>query len=230
MSVHLETMTGSPEPSWGNHLTANGIFFDPVQPQPTPSARAALFLDRDGVVVEHVHYLCRVNDVRILPGVAKLIRRANTQGIPVVIVTNQAGIGRGVFDWPAFHATHIEMVRQLAADGARLDLTIAVPHHEQGIAEWRHPDHPMRKPNPGMVLAARDKLNLNLGRSVLIGDRVSDLLAGKRAGLLNAIGVGTGYGQSERNEMLALADAGFAVEYLADLTNSDQVLARFDQK
>jgi D-glycero-D-manno-heptose 1,7-bisphosphate phosphatase len=82
---------------------------------------AALFLDRDGVVVEEADYLCRAEDVRILPGAAAVIAAANRRGVPVVLVTNQSGIGRGYFDWAAFAAVQDAIRSALDAQGAHLD-------------------------------------------------------------------------------------------------------------
>jgi D-glycero-D-manno-heptose 1,7-bisphosphate phosphatase len=200
------------------------ILSDPAISQRFAAPRRALFLDRDGVVIEQVHYIASLDDVRLGPGAAGLIRRANQAGFAVVVVTNQAGIAKGHFGVAEYEQVHGEMRRQLAAAGAHIDLTLAAPHHEEGEGRWFHPDHPCRKPNPGMLLVARERLNLDLAGSVIVGDRASDLEAGKRAGLAAGFGLATGYGTRERQKMATLAAPGFRVELLADLTEADGLL------
>jgi D-glycero-D-manno-heptose 1,7-bisphosphate phosphatase len=173
--------------------------------------RAALFLDRDGVVVEEVNYLCRVEDVALCSGAAAVIAAANAEHIPVVLVTNQAGIGRGRYGWAEFREVQAAVVAMLAAHGAHLDAVYACPHHRDGKGAFAHPDHPARKPNPGMLLRAVDDLAVDLGRSWLVGDKASDVEAGKNAGLAGALHVLTGHGGGERAAALALGAPGFEV-------------------
>lgn len=199
------------------------ILIDPAVSQRLEMPRPALFLDRDGVVIEQVHYISSLEDVRLGPGTAQTIGRANAAGIPVVIVTNQAGLAKGHFTLDEYEAVHREVLRQLAAAGAHVDLTLAAPHHEAGEGRWFHKDHPCRKPNPGMLLVAAERLNLDLARSVIVGDRASDLEAGKRAGIAAGFGVAAGYGKSERQKMAALATADFRVEFLAHLGEAEEI-------
>jgi len=119
----------------------------------------ALFLDRDGVVVEEVNYLHRVEDLALIPGAAEFIAEANHRGIPVVVATNQAGIGRGYFGWPEFQQVQAELNRRLERAGARVDLTLACPHY---------PEHPDRKPRPGMLRKAAEMIGIDLGRSWVV--------------------------------------------------------------
>jgi D-glycero-D-manno-heptose 1,7-bisphosphate phosphatase len=193
------------------------ILIDPAVSPRLAQPRPALFLDRDGVVIEHVHYISSLEDVRLGPGTAETIGRANRAGFPVVIVTNQAGLAKEHFTLEQYEAVHREVLRQLANAGARVDLTLAAPHHEAGEGRWFHKDHPCRKPNPGMLLVAAERINIDLARSVIVGDRASDLEAGKRAGVAAGFGLATGYGTSERQKMAALATPEFRVEFLADL-------------
>jgi histidinol-phosphate phosphatase family protein len=113
--------------------------------------KPALFLDRDGVVVVETGYLCRREDVALLPGAAEVVAAANRSGIAVVIVTNQAGIGRGKFGWAEFASVQEAIAAALAAQGARWDAVYACPHHPSAKGIFGHPDHPARKPNPGMI-------------------------------------------------------------------------------
>lgn len=172
---------------------------------------AALFLDRDGVIVEEVDHLCRVEDVSVLPGATALIGAANRRGIPVVLITNQAGIGRGLYGWAEFLAVQNAIIAILEQQGARCDAVYACPHHPSGKGDFRHPNHPARKPNPGMILHAAADLNLDLKRSWLVGDKTIDVEAAKRAGLAGAMQVMTGYGAAEWPASAALATAVFDV-------------------
>ncbi len=204
----------------------NGAFIDSdgvwTQIMSVPGrGRDALCLDRDGVVIEEGHYLCRADDVRLIPGGAGVISAANGLGVPVVIVTNQGGIGRGFYGWDDFAAVQERMIEELAAVGARVDGVYASPFHPEGQPPYDRADHPARKPNPGMILMAADSLELDLARSWIIGDHASDLMAAKRAGLAGGLHVLTGHGthDGEREAAMALSDKGFralAADSIAD--------------
>jgi len=180
----------------------------------------ALFLDRDGVVVEEVDYLHRVEDIRIGPDAAAVISAANANAIPVVLVTNQAGIGRGYYGWAEFCAVQQAIQSVMAKEGARFDAIYACPHHREGKGAFAHPDHPARKPNPGMLQRAAAALDVDLERSWLVGDRAIDIEAARRAGLAGALHVLTGYGQSERTSALALCSPRFEVRGAASIAGA----------
>lgn len=180
----------------------------------------ALFLDRDGVVVEEVGYLYRPDDVVIVPGAAVVIGAANRRAVPVVLVTNQSGIGRGLYGWPEFITVQNTIIAALAAQGARLDAVYACPHHPNGKGDFLHPNHPARKPNPGMILRAAADLRLMLRRSWLVGDNATDVEAAKRAGLAGAMQVLTGHGPAHRAAALKLASAGFEVRLGASVADA----------
>jgi D-glycero-D-manno-heptose 1,7-bisphosphate phosphatase len=171
----------------------------------------ALFLDRDGVVVEEVDYLHRVEDIAICASAAAVISAANANAVPVVLVTNQAGIGRGYYGWVEFRAVQEAIQSALAQEGAHFDGVYACPHHRDGQGAFAHPDHPARKPNPGMLQRAAAALDIDMARSWLVGDRAMDVEAAKRAGLAGALHVLTGYGQSERAAAMALSGPRFDV-------------------
>lgn len=157
------------------------------------SLKPAIFLDRDGTLNEEVDYLCDPEQLVLIPGAAGAVARLNARGIPVVVVTNQSGIGRGKYDWQDFAAVMSRMDELLAQDGARIDAVYASPHHERGLGEYAVADHPERKPNPGMLLRAAEEHDLDLSRSWMVGDKALDLEAGRRAGCQVAL-VRTGYG------------------------------------
>jgi len=143
----------------------------------------ALFLDRDGVINVEKNYVHRIEDFEFVEGVFALCREAATMGMPIVVVTNQAGIGRGYYSEAQFHALTGWMRDQFVAQGAPLAAVYFCPcHPEHGVGEYRKESFD-RKPNPGMILRARDELGLDLGRSVLIGDKGSDIAAARAAGI-----------------------------------------------
>jgi D-glycero-D-manno-heptose 1,7-bisphosphate phosphatase len=178
-----------------------------------PRGGAALFLDRDGVIVEETGYLSQVEDIAIVTGAPQVIAAANQRNIPVVLVTNQAGIGRGYYGWDDFAAVQTAISSRLRAVGAWLDAVYACPHHPAGEGTFLHPHHPARKPNPGMILRAAADLALDLQKSWLVGDKAIDIEAAKRAGLGGALLVMTGYGETERLQSAALAAANFEVRF-----------------
>lgn len=176
-------------------------------------SRAALFLDRDGCLIEERHYLADPEGVALLPGAAAVVVRANALGLAVVVVTNQSGVGRGLIDWTQLAAVEASVTEQLLRQGARLDLTLACPFHAKARPPWRHPDHPARKPRPGMLLEAARRLGLDLRTSWIVGDKADDLAAGRAAGLAGGLQVRTGHGgeTEEGARAEALARPGFAV-------------------
>lgn len=157
--------------------------------------KPAIFLDRDGTLNEEVGYLHRPEEVVLIPGAACAIARLNALHIPVIVVTNQAGIGRGKYGWKEFHSVTERIAQLLEVEQAHVDGVYAAPHHERGIGEYAHPDHPDRKPNPGMLLKAALEHGLDLSESWMIGDKEIDLMAGRNAGCQVAL-VRTGYGSA----------------------------------
>jgi D-glycero-D-manno-heptose 1,7-bisphosphate phosphatase len=171
----------------------------------------ALFLDRDGVVNVDPGYVGRPEDVTMIAGAGQVIAAANARRIPVVLVTNQAGIARRRYGWDGFAAVQEAILDALARDGARVDAVYACAHHPQGQPPYAHPDHPARKPNPGMLLRAAADLDLELGRSWLIGDKAIDVEAARRAGLAGVLHVLTGHGREERPAVLAMQGGGLEI-------------------
>ena len=148
--------------------------------------RAALFLDRDGVINKDTGYVRDPEDVVINLWATELICHANALGCPTVVVSNQSGVGRGYFTWQDFCCVQQRIESELGGGGARLDLVLACgsdpeSHHAASIAAL-----PMRKPNPGMILRAAEILPIDLRLSILVGDRISDLHAAAQAGLAEA--------------------------------------------
>ncbi len=167
--------------------------------------RPALFIDRDGTLNEEVDHLHRPEEAVLTPGAAQALARVNRLGIPVIVVTNQAGIGKGIFDWKDYEAVMVRLRELLAAEGAHLDAAYACPYHAEARAPYRVADHPDRKPNPGMLLRAAAEHDLDLKRSWMVGDKALDLEAGRRAGCRVAL-VRTGYGATLEAEADLVAD------------------------
>ena len=190
------------------------------------SMRPCLFLDRDGVVVEERHYLHKPDDVALIDGAAEIIGTANRAGIAVVLVTNQSGIARGYFSWADFAATQERILGDLAADGAFVDAVYACPHHDVGNPPYDNPDHPARKPNPGMLTRAREALYLDLSSSWIVGDHATDIGAAYNAGLQGAVHVATGHGlhEGQRGNALAYADKGLNVVIAASIAECAAII------
>lgn len=146
--------------------------------------RPALFLDRDGVLNEDPGYVHRWADFRWIAGAREAVLDFNQAGWLVFVITNQSGIGRGYYTEADLSALHAEMVADLARIGAHVDAIYYAPHHpEAEIDAYRHPDPPDRKPNPGMILRALAEWPVDLARSVMVGDKPSDMEAARRAGV-----------------------------------------------
>jgi len=144
----------------------------------------AVFLDRDGVLIEDTGYPHLEEHLRLMPGAAEAVRRLNQLGYLCVIVTNQSGVARGLFTEAQMKAFNALIVRRLASKGAVIGAVYACPFHSEGRVEaYIHPDHPDRKPNPGMILRAAADHGIDLARSFLIGDQASDMEAARRAGV-----------------------------------------------
>jgi D-glycero-D-manno-heptose 1,7-bisphosphate phosphatase len=146
-----------------------------------------LFLDRDGVILEDTSYLGTRERVRLIDGAAEAIRTCNNLGIPVSIVTNQSGIGRGYYSWQDFTAVQSELYSQLTAKGAHVDFVAACAYHEAAKHPYALASHHWRKPNPGMILGIATMASLDLAGSVMVGDKWTDIEAAANAGMARAI-------------------------------------------
>lgn len=142
-----------------------------------PFRRAAAFLDRDGTIIRDTGFLHDPAQVALLPGAASAIRRFNAAGLPVVIVSNQSGIARGLYPESAYHAVQARLVELLAAEGARIDASYFCPHHPQfsGPCDCR---------KPGLLLFHRASQDhgIDLSQSLYIGDRPSDIEPARHLG------------------------------------------------
>ena len=146
----------------------------------------ALFLDRDGVLNEEVGYLYRPEDVRWVNGAFGLCRTAQDLGYRLIVVTNQSGIARGLYSEIDFQTLMHWMEQELERERVSLTGVYYCPFHpEHGVGQYRR-EHEDRKPGPGMLLRAAREHGLDLARSVMVGDRCSDVGAANAAGLRKA--------------------------------------------
>lgn len=148
-----------------------------------PTGRAAVFLDRDGVINIDDGYTHRPDHFVFMPGIFEICRAAQREGFRLVIVTNQAGIGRGYYDVAAFALLTQWMLERFAQERIHVDRVYFCPHHPQsGLGPYRR-DCDYRKPNPGMLQAACADLDLDPTRCIFIGDKPGDMVAGASAGV-----------------------------------------------
>ncbi|AZO74275.1 MULTISPECIES: HAD family hydrolase [unclassified Mesorhizobium] len=164
-------------------LVEPGLWIERIGCRAFSAGLPALFLDRDGTINVDTGYPDDPAAMVLRDGIAPAIEAANRHGIPVVVVTNQSGIARGYFGWDAFARVNQRVLELLAERGATVDLVLACAYHEAGSGPLAIPDHPMRKPNPGMLFEAGRRLDLDLKRSLIVGDKPADMEAGERGGL-----------------------------------------------
>ena len=151
--------------------------------------RPAVFLDRDGTIAEEVGYLNHISRFRMFPCAPSAIRRLNEAHIPVIVVTNQSGVGREYFPESLVNATHELMKKQLASGRAHVDGIYFCPHASADKCECR-------KPKTGLLERAAREHDLDLRRSFVVGDRYGDVELAQRAGSRSIL-VRTGYGEGE---------------------------------
>ena len=168
--------------------------------------RPAVFLDRDGTLIEERGYLDRLDMLEIFPFSADAIRLLNRAGYATVVITNQAAIGRGIIDEPFLDEVHRALDSRLAPAGAAPDAYYFCPHHpDEAVGRFRTTCR-CRKPGPGMIEQAVADLDLDPARSFMVGDRWIDVAAGHAAGT-KALLVRTGHGAHEADTAPAGAHA-----------------------
>jgi D-glycero-D-manno-heptose 1,7-bisphosphate phosphatase len=163
-----------------------------VAPADTPR-RKAVFLDRDGVINVDRHYVHRIEDFEFVAGTPQALRRLQRAGWLLVVITNQSGIARGFYTEADYQQLTRHMHETLRACGVVLDAVLHCPHLPDAQVPAYRRDCDCRKPGPGMLLQAADRLAIDLGSSALVGDRHTDLLAGRAAGVDRCILVRSGH-------------------------------------
>ena len=157
--------------------------------------RPAVFLDRDGTLLEEAGYLDRLERLLFFPFAIDAVRLLNRGGFAVVIITNQSGVGRGMYEEDFVLRAHEVVDQRVKAGGGRIDGYYYCPHHPSAEVERYRRDCSCRKPGPGMLQQAAKELDLDLARSFAVGDKWTDVQAGVAAGARGIL-VRTGYGRS----------------------------------
>jgi D-glycero-D-manno-heptose 1,7-bisphosphate phosphatase len=181
------------------------------------AGQPAVFLDRDGVINENVggDYVRSWEGFRFLPGALKAIERLTRAGYPIVVVSNQQGIGKGLMDSAAVDAIHERMLAAIRATGGDVTAVLYCPHLATDECECR-------KPKPGLLTRAADELGLDLAQSVFVGDAASDVAAARAAGCRPVL-VLTGRGMEARAALDA--DGGYGpVDVVADLSAAVELI------
>ena len=159
-----------------------------------PAARPGILLDRDGTIIVNHGYVGSVDQVEFIPGAPEAIARFNQAGLPVAVVTNQAGVARGFYEIEDVGRVHDYIADHLAGFGAHIDLFLYCPYHPAGVVGAFARTSEDRKPRPGMAKAAAAALNLDLAASWIVGDRPEDI------GLAEAVGASAIYVGPGRHE------------------------------
>ena len=170
--------------------------------------KAALFLDRDGTLIEERDYLRDPNQVILIPGAAEALLLAQKSGYSLVMITNQSGVGRGYFTLQDVDRVHSHLAEELFKKGIRFE-KIYVASEAPGQASRG------RKPSPQFLFDARDELGISLEKSFVIGDKLSDLEAGWNAGVRESLLVRSGYGRKTEKELLERAKSAVVVDDLS---------------
>jgi D-glycero-D-manno-heptose 1,7-bisphosphate phosphatase len=179
----------------------------------------ALFLDRDGVINVEKNYVFRIADFEFIPGIFELCAAAQRLGFKLVVITNQAGIGRGYYTETDYQHLNEWMLEQFRLNGIEIDRVYHCPYHPTaGVGAYRQESFD-RKPNPGMILRAQRDFDLELSQCALIGDKNSDIEAGRAAGVGHLVklthGAEAGADQN-MDDMLVFGDLSAARDWLRD--------------
>jgi len=183
----------------------------------------AVFLDRDGTIIEDVGYPRERSKVKFLPRVSKAIKLLNENGFRVIVITNQAGVARGYFTEETVREINRYVQESLTKQGAFIDMIYYCPHHIEGIIEEYSKECYCRKPNPGMIEQAVHEFGIDLKNSFVIGDKISDIEAGQRAGCKTILLAGENHLNNERKITLisehAAPDLYEAVKWLVKFSS-----------
>jgi D-glycero-D-manno-heptose 1,7-bisphosphate phosphatase len=183
----------------------------------------AVFLDRDGTIIEEVGYLDRPERIEFFPWTIDAIRVLNRAGLAVVLVSNQSGVARGFFPEAVVDDVHRRMAAMLAEGGARIDAYYYCPHHPDGKVPAFAKKCDCRKPGRGLVDKAAAELGIDPARSFVVGDRWLDVALGRAVGAQSVL-VRTGYGASEEEKQPVDMTADAVVDNL--IAASSWILGR----
>ena len=157
--------------------------------------KKAIFLDRDGVINKEIGYLSNPDDFILIEGIVDALKILKKRGFLLIVITNQAGIARGYYTEETLRKIHNKMKRIFNDVGIILDEIYCCPHHPDFSGSCD-----CRKPNPGMLLKAKEKFNIDLKQSYMVGDTLNDIKTGKNANCKTVL-VLTGYGEKEQKKI-----------------------------
>ena len=179
------------------------IFFvdNEIKSQLISQLSSALFLDRDGVIIEDVGYISNAKDVILEKGIKNLLKFSFEQNVPVFIVTNQSGISRGYYGWHDFDKVNRKMLKLLGKPSPIVAI-LANSHLNNSDKNWR-------KPNPEMINFVVNKYDIDTSKSIFIGDRLTDMIAGCKSGINTLVHVKTGHGKKEYENILKYCKEGY---------------------
>lgn len=179
--------------------------------------KLAVFLDRDGTInLDSIDYVTSVEDFELLEGVGQALRRLQAGGYLLVVITNQAGLAKGLLSDRGLEKIHDHMEHLLGEEGVNLDGIYFCPEHPEGTVEKYRAQSDRRKPEPGMILEAAEDLGIDLSKSWMIGDKISDVQAGKAAGCRTIILTRTSCPGEQPKQQADIQQADFAADNLLE--------------
>lgn len=180
----------------------------------------AVFLDRDGVIIENVPYLSKIDQIRILDGAAKAIQLLHDLSFKVIIVTNQSAIARGILTEEKLGSIHKELVSRLQDLNAKIDAIYYCPHHPEAKVEKYKQKCSCRKPGPGMIVRAANEHSIDLKHSYMIGDCMEDVEAGLKVGCIPIlISIDTTRNKNNLVTKVSLLDAANHIKRCEEIGN-----------
>ena len=163
--------------------------------------KRAVFVDRDGTIIDENGYICHFSQATIFPYAFEAIKKINQMGFIVIGITNQSSIARDICTEEEVKAIHLEICRVFQEKQARIEQFYYCPYHIEGVLPEYKKVHPWRKPQPGMLLQAAEDYHIDLSQSIMIGDNVADIEAGKNAGCKTILLL-TGHGPEAKETLL----------------------------
>ena len=181
------------------------------------AVKKAIFLDRDGVINEDTGYVILPKEFSFKDGIFEFCRFAQEKGYLLIVITNQAGIARGYYTEDDFHKLNDWMLKEFEIRGVHISRVYYCPYHPvYGIGEYKRESED-RKPNPGMILKAKAECGIDLKRSVLIGDKDSDIEAGQAAGINTVIALKGNYPITNKPNVVCIRELSHAVRFIAQV-------------
>ena len=176
--------------------------------------KKAIFLDRDGTLIKEKHYLHKPQDIELEDNCLEALETLKNAGYIFVVITNQAGIAKGIFTIEDHEKTKVHLLETLKGKGVEIEKYYFCPYHPEAVLPEYKLDSSDRKPNPGMLLQAINELDIDPKSSYMIGDKLIDIKAGQSLNIKSIL-VETGYGKKEKNSTNAITPDYIAKDLLA---------------